>query len=122
MAGFGNHFSTEALKDAIPEHNSPNVHKLGLYPEQISGTAFVAKRHQNLKTWLYKLRPSVVQGQYKKSNVNSRIIPSYLHTDKVTLTPNQLRWKPIPDVPEGESRNFIEGLVSIAGSGEPSMK
>lgn len=23
---------------------------------------------------------------------------------------------------EGESRNFVEGLVSVAGAGEPSMK
>lgn len=77
------------------DQNSPNLHKLGLYPEQLSGTAFVAKRHANLKTWLYKLRPTVVQGQYVKSNVNDKIIPSYISNDKMKITPNQLRYQTI---------------------------
>ena len=36
--------------------------------------------------------------------------------------PNQLRWRPIPDVKDNQKLNFVEGLVSIAGAGEPSLK
>jgi homogentisate 1,2-dioxygenase len=35
--------------------------------------------------------------------------------------PNQLRWKRIPEAKE-EKVNFIEGLVSVMGAGEPSLK
>jgi homogentisate 1,2-dioxygenase len=35
--------------------------------------------------------------------------------------PNQLRWKAIPSLKEG-SVNFVQGLVSLLGAGEPSLK
>lgn len=84
--GLGNSFSTEALPAAVPAsnsavysaQNSPIKLKYGLYPEQLSGTAFTVKRAENAKVWYYKLRPSVVQGQYKKSNYPFKIIASYL--------------------------------------------
>ena len=31
---------------------------LGLYAEQISGTAFTAPRHVNRRTWTYRIQPS----------------------------------------------------------------
>ena len=33
--------------------------------EQLSGSAFTAPRTENLRTWLYKIRPSVVHGEYR---------------------------------------------------------
>ena len=41
---------------------------------------------------------------------------------ELKFDPNQYRWKKIPSVKEGEKKNFVEGLVSIAGSGEPTLK
>ena len=84
--GLGNSFSTEALSGAVPlstpssysAQNSPIKLKYGLYPEQLTGTAFTVKRAENMKVWYYKLRPSVVQGQYKKSKYPLKIIASYL--------------------------------------------
>lgn len=38
------------------------------------------------------------------------------------MTPNQLRWKAIPSVKTGSSVTFIEGLTSLMGAGEPSLK
>lgn len=32
----------------------------GLYAEQLSGTAFTAPREHNQRTWLYRIKPSVV--------------------------------------------------------------
>lgn len=46
--GFGNHFSTEVLKGALPVgQNSPLKCPYGLYAEQISGTAFTVPRTHN---------------------------------------------------------------------------
>lgn len=46
--GFGNHFSTEVLKGALPVgQNSPLKCPYGLYAEQISGTAFTVPRMHN---------------------------------------------------------------------------
>ena len=45
MTGFGNHFATEAVPGALPEgRNSPQRAPMGLYAEQLSGTAFTAPR------------------------------------------------------------------------------
>ncbi len=47
-SGFGNEFSTEAVKGALPiGRNSPQKAPLGLYAEQLSGTAFTVPRVHN---------------------------------------------------------------------------
>ena len=44
-SGFGNEFATEAVKGALPVgRNSPQRAPLGLYAEQLSGTAFTQPR------------------------------------------------------------------------------
>ena len=35
--------------------------------------------------------------------------------------PNQLRWKTIPKIKD-DKINFVEGIVSVMGAGEPSLK
>ena len=58
LSGFANHFSTEAVAGALPVgRNSPQKVPFGLYTEQLSGTAFTAPRHENRRSWLYRLRP-----------------------------------------------------------------
>jgi homogentisate 1,2-dioxygenase len=72
LNGLGNGLATEALPGAIPVgkshsyvgQNSPVKLKYGLFPEQLTGTAFTVKRAENQKVWYYKLRPSAVEGQY----------------------------------------------------------
>lgn len=49
------------------DQNSPVKLKHGVFAEQLTGTAFTVKRSENQKTWLYKVRPSAVQAQYKAS-------------------------------------------------------
>ncbi|MFN7673158.1 MAG: homogentisate 1,2-dioxygenase, partial [Betaproteobacteria bacterium] len=59
MSGFGNEFSTEAVAGALPVgRNSPQQPAFGLYPEQVSGSAFTVPRDHNLRSWQYRLRPS----------------------------------------------------------------
>ena len=60
MTGFNNHFATEAVPGALPiGRNSPQKPAFGLYAEQLSGSAFTAPRHENKRSWLYRLRPGL---------------------------------------------------------------
>jgi homogentisate 1,2-dioxygenase len=117
QSGFGNTFSTEALKGALPVgRNSPQRAPKGLYAEVLSGTAFTAPRAENQSSWLYKLRPSALHGPYR------RIKDGLVRTgpfDEVETPPNRLRWDPLP-LPT-KPTDFLQGLTTIAGSGVPAM-
>jgi homogentisate 1,2-dioxygenase len=114
--GFGNTFSSEAAKGALPiGQNSPQRAPRGLYAEGVSGSAFTAPRAENLNAWLYKLRPSAMHGPYRPiANGLLRSGPF----DEVRTPPNRLRWNPLP-IPAKPS-DFIDGLVTMAGSGDPA--
>lgn len=59
------------------DQNSPVKLKYGVYAEQLSGTAFTVKRNESQKTWLYKVRPSAVQGQYSPSKREFKILADF---------------------------------------------
>ena len=114
LSGFRNHLATEALPGALPQgQNSPQRCPYGLYAEQLSGSAFTAPREHNLRSWLYRIRPSVVQSEYRPAplgQLNTAPLAS------VAADPNPMRWDPlpIPDVP----KDFIEGLYTICVNGD----
>ncbi|HVJ10650.1 MAG TPA: homogentisate 1,2-dioxygenase [Burkholderiales bacterium] len=112
QSGFGNTFSTEALKGALPVgRNSPQRPPKGLYPEVLSGSAFTAPRAENRSTWLYKLRPSAMHGPYRRiKDGELRSAPF----DEVETSPNRLRWNPLP-LPK-KPTDFLDGLITLAGS------
>jgi homogentisate 1,2-dioxygenase len=59
MSGLGSHFETEAVDGALPKgRNSPQRPAFGLYAEQLSGSAFTMPRHENRRSWLYRMRPT----------------------------------------------------------------
>ena len=62
QTGFGATFESEAVPGALPTgRNSPQRPAFGLYTEQLSGTAFTAPRHENRRSWLYRIdRKSVL--------------------------------------------------------------
>src|SRR3546814_4595738 len=65
QSGFGNSFESEALPGALPVgRNSPQRVAHGLYAEQLSGTAFTAPRSENRRSWLYRIRPAAMHGQF----------------------------------------------------------
>jgi homogentisate 1,2-dioxygenase len=114
MSGFGNEFATEAVEGALPEgRNSPQKPAHGLYVEQLSGTAFTAPRGANKRTWMYRIRPSVVHKPYER--IDNGLIRS-TPFNEVETTPNQLRWSPLP-IPS-KPTSFIEGIVTMAGNGD----
>ena len=118
QSGFGNTFSSEAEKGALPVgQNSPQKTPRGLYPEVLSGSAFTAPRHENLSSWLYRLRPSAMHGPFKQ--LGQGLLRSGPF-DEVEASPNRLRWDPLP-VP-AKPTDFIDGLFTIAGSGDAAAQ
>src|SRR5919198_2873863 len=118
QSGFGNLHLTEAARGALPaDQNSPQRSSKGLYTEVLSGTAFTAPRAENLSSWLYRLRPSAMHAPFR------RIANGLLRSgpfNEVETPPNRLRWDPLPI---GESpADFIDGLATPAGSGEPAAQ
>ena len=115
QAGFGNTFVTEAVPGAVPVgRNSPQKVAHGLYAEQLSGTAFTAPRAENRRSWLYRIRPAAMHGEF------TPFAQPRFHDDfgDAPVTPDQLRWSPMP-LPEAPT-DFVEGLFTMAGNGGPA--
>ena len=111
--GFGNEHSSEALPGALPIGQfSPQKCPYGLYAEKFSSTAFTVSRAGNRRTWLYRIRPSVVQGDFRR--IDDGLLRSGPITE-VDSPPNQLRWDPIP-IPSAPT-DFVQGLVTLAANG-----
>jgi homogentisate 1,2-dioxygenase len=117
LPGFRNFFQSEALPGTLPQNqNSPQRVNYELYAEQISGSAFTAPRSENLKTWVYRMRPSVQHGHFEAAPQASPLWTSAF--DSKLLTPNQYRWDSAEKLPfEG---NFLSGIRTISGCGSPS--
>src|SRR5690349_3201938 len=89
QSGFGNTFSSEAVKGALPiGRNSPQRHPKGLYTESFSGSAFTAPRAENLSTWMYRLRPSALHPPYRRID-DGRVRSGPF--DELEPSPNRLR-------------------------------
>jgi len=116
--GFSNHFSSEAAAGTLPMgRNSPQRPPKGLYTEVLSGSAFTAPRAENRSAWLYKLRPSAMHPAYQRIPEGEIRSGPFL---EVETPPNRLRWDPLP-MP-AQTRDFIEGLTTIAGCGDPASQ
>ena len=69
---------------SIVVQNNPQLCPYGLYCEQLSGTAFTAPRETNKRTWLYRIRPSVVHVPFQRLPASN-------------LTNNFNSWPPNPN-------------------------
>jgi len=114
LSGFGNHFSTEAVAGALPEgQNSPQKAPLGLYAEQISGSAFTAPRALNKRSWVYRIQPSVTHGEFRKKLEHEAFGLGHLVK---SLAPVQFRWN-APAMPKAKL-DFLASLRCLAGNGD----
>ena len=114
QTGFANHFATEAVEGALPVgRNSPQRPAQGLYAEQLSGAAFTAPRDHNLRSWLYRLRPSAQHGPYQTFAQGRVRSGPFTETPP---NPNRMRWDPLtmPDQPT----DWVEGLTTYGGNGD----
>ncbi|HEY4357172.1 MAG TPA: homogentisate 1,2-dioxygenase [Acidobacteriaceae bacterium] len=118
QSGFGNEFATEAEAGALPVgQNAPQTSALGLYTEQVSGSAFTAPRGKNKRSWMYRIRPSVVHEPYQPFGKKTLLRSGPFN--EVPTPPNQMRWDPV-EFP-AEPTDFVEGIVTLGGGGDPAM-
>jgi homogentisate 1,2-dioxygenase len=116
QSGFGNEFATEASPGALPQgQNAPQQAPLGLYTEQLSGSSFTAPRGQNRRTWTYRIRPSVTHKPFTEAPQSHLLGGPFT---EVPTPPTQLRWSPFA-LPT-EPTDFVDGLFTIAGNGDPA--
>lgn len=118
QSGFGNEFATEAMAGTLPEgQNAPQIVAHGLYAEQFSGTAFTAPRATNRRSWLYRIRPSVVHQLFKA--IGNHLLRTAPCAEAVA-PPNQLRWDPIPF--PLETSDFVDSLITMGTCGNAAMQ
>jgi len=116
-SGLHNSFASEALPHVLVQgRNSPQKVPYGLYAEQLSGTAFTVPRHLNLSSWLYRIRPSVLQGEFREIS-----FPTFLSAPFASgyTSPNPLRWDPMPKPPHNS--DFIDSIFTMMGHGSIEM-
>ncbi|MFF5126458.1 homogentisate 1,2-dioxygenase [Streptomyces syringium] len=117
-SGFGNEHSTEAVPGALPHgRNSPQRAPLGLYAEQLSGSAFTEPRHSNQRSWLYRIRPSAAHPPFTR--IDNGALRSAPFTETVP-DPNRLRWDPLPEPAPGT--DFLAGLWTLGGNGDVTQR
>ena len=114
MTGFGSHFETEAVDGALPKaRNSPQRPAFGLYAEQLSGSSFTSPRHENRRSWLYRMRPTADHQPFTAYDG----APLFgAPASAKPLAPNRLRWDP-PELPAGT--DFVDGLVTMLHARQP---
>ena len=115
MTGFGGHFESEAIEGALPRgRNSPQRPAFGLYAEQVSGSSFTSPRHENRRSWLYRMRPTADHRPFKPYGGSALDAGS----PKGPVAPNRLRWDPPADLPG--DRDFVDGLVTMLVNRDPA--
>lgn len=118
LSGFGNHFSSEHpnYPDALPKsQNNPQKCAYGLYAEQLSGTALTVPRCKNQRSWLYKIRPSVMHKQFQPYESAQLLSSDWINHPP---NPNQLRWNPFELSDSAKKTTFVDGLHTICGAGD----
>ncbi len=116
ISGFGNHVATEAVAGALPiGRNAPQRPPFGLYTEQLSGTAFTAPRHENRRSWLYRMRPTAEHPPYVRYDGAARFAAG---AQDGPLAPNRLRWD--PSAPPSPGTDLIDGMTTMLATRDPA--
>ncbi|KAJ1302530.1 hypothetical protein OPQ81_002847 [Rhizoctonia solani] len=123
QVGFGNRFASEAVPGTLPDGQiMPQRNKYDLYTEGITGSSFVAPRKDNLSAWLYRIRPAVAHQGFTPLPDNPDLESNFFPLNpKVHFSPTQLAWRPF-SLPSSDSKvDFLTGLKTLAGSGDPTL-
>jgi homogentisate 1,2-dioxygenase len=119
QSGFGNEFASEAVPGALPQgQNNPQKPPLGLYTEQLSGTAFTVSNAHNRRTWLYRIRPSV-RHAWRFTETSSHMIRTAPNREADPPI-GQLRWDP-PPFPD-QPTTFLTGVRTVATNGDAHLQ
>ncbi len=79
------------------------------------GAAFTAPRHENRRSWLYRLRPTADHRPFVRYEGAKLFAPG---TVEEPLAPNRLRWDPPSDLPAGA--DFVDGMVTMLANRDPA--
>jgi homogentisate 1,2-dioxygenase len=116
MPGLGSTHESEALPGALPgRQNTPLPPPYGLYPELLSGTPFTVKSAESSRVWMYRIRPSFSHAAYVPLPVGRFGAPFE------DVVPNRTRWKPVPIPQAPLATDFVDGLATLGGAGEPTV-
>ncbi len=115
QAGFGATLQSEALANALPhKQNAPRRAPYGLFPELLNGTPFTVRSAENSRMWMYRIRPSF------SHSVLTPLPCARFAAPLEEVNPNRTRWRPLP-IPDASTRvDFLDGLVTLGGAGEPT--
>lgn len=115
--GFGNVHTSEALPGALPPaQNTPRHAPYGLHAELVSGTAFTAPRAENSRVWLYRLRPSAQQREYRPL-AHPTLGSDFEHAAPLA---NLSGFEPLP-LPSAPT-DFVDGLYTLGGAGSARLR
>ncbi|KAL4929446.1 RmlC-like cupin domain-containing protein [Aspergillus undulatus] len=125
IPGFGNRHQSEVIPGTLPAgQNNPQAPRFGLYTEGITGSAFTAPRAANFSTYMYRVRPAAAHDGYKANIPHKGDLENCFLTPnpRVATLPSQGEWSPFPLPPSFEKIDFVDGLHTLAGSGDPNLR
>jgi homogentisate 1,2-dioxygenase len=115
QSGLGSTHESEALKGALPrEQNAPRRAPYDLYPELLSGTPFTVRSAENSRVWMYRIRASFAHG------VLDPLPSGRFGAPLGDVNPNRTRWRPLPIPTRPACVDFVDGLVTLGGAGDPT--
>ncbi|HTQ06958.1 MAG TPA: iron-containing alcohol dehydrogenase, partial [Polyangiaceae bacterium] len=116
-AGFGNVLASEALPGAFPRaQNTPRHAPYNLHGELVSGTAFTAPRAENSRVWLYRLRPSAQQREFRR--LAHPTLGSDFEGEPALANLTGFAPLPLPSAPT----DFVDGLYTLGGAGSARLR
>lgn len=124
MPGFGNRHQSEVIPGTLPvAQNNPQAPRFGLYTEGITHSAFAAPRKENRSTYMYRVRPSAAHLGYSKLSHSADIENCFLSLNRdVEILPQQAEWGPFPLPEDNDQIDFVDGVHTLGGSGDPNLR
>ncbi|EAU85158.2 homogentisate 1,2-dioxygenase [Coprinopsis cinerea okayama7 len=123
--GFGNRFASEALPGVLPVgQNSPQRVKYDLYAEGLTGASFVAPRAENLSAYVSNILHLCLSLIIFEDGYTAFDHLSHTEASRdclITQIPTQLAWRPFDLPPDSEKVDFVQGLKTVAGNGDPTL-
>ncbi|CAH0057777.1 unnamed protein product [Clonostachys solani] len=122
QSGFGNHFQSELIPGTLPlGQNHPQICRFNLYTEVFTASAFAAPRSANQSSVLYRCRPSCAIDGHVDVETRSAWQSCFLATNKaVSSIASQAEWAPF-ELPN-EKTDFIDGIRTVGGNGDASLR
>jgi homogentisate 1,2-dioxygenase len=117
QTGFGNEFASEAVAGALPlDQNSPQIPPFSLYSELVSGSTFSAPRALNRRSYLFRIRPSTLHGEFREIDAKTFVTPPFSRLP----SPDAYRWRAFA-LPNGPV-DFLDSMLTLCGNGSPMLQ